>query len=178
VERIIVAFENENNRKRICDMLESSGITVRGSCQSGSEAIRAIKKMSGGIVVCGYKLSEMTVSDLAYDLNGQAMILAVASPPQLQQCENDNIFKLPTPFSKGDLISSVRMLVQMEQKHIKISQPRRTEKETAVISEAKKLLMTRNDMTEEEAHRFIQRRSMDTGAKAVDTARLIIETYS
>ena len=68
MDRIIVAFENENNRKRICDMLEASGITVRGSCRSGSEAIRAIRKMSGGIVICGYKLSEMTASDLAYDL--------------------------------------------------------------------------------------------------------------
>ena len=98
-------------------MLEASGITVRVSCRSGSEAIRAIRKMGGGIIVCGYKLSEMTASDLAYDLGGQAMILVVAPPQQLQLCENENIFKLPTPFSKGDLVSSVRMLLQMEDKH-------------------------------------------------------------
>jgi len=35
----------------------------------------------------------------------------------------------------------------------------------------------RNGMTENEAHRFIQRRSMDTGRKAVETARLIIQSY-
>ena len=175
--KIIVAFENENNRKRICELLESSGITIRGSCRSGAEAIRAIRKMSGGIIVCGYKLPEMTVTDLAYDLGNLAMILAIAPPQQLEMCRNDNVFKLPTPFSKGDLISSVRMLLQMEAKHFKSSPPRRTEEETADINKAKEILMSKNGMTEEEAHRFIQRRSMDTGAKAVETARLIIETY-
>lgn len=178
MDKVIVAFENDNNRTRICDMLEASGIAVRVSCKSGSEAIRAIRKMSGGIVICGYKLSEMTASDLAYDLSGQAMILIIAPAQQLQLCENENIFKLPTPFSKGDLVSSVRMLLQMEEKHYKAAPPRRTEKEVSDINRAKELLMTKNGMTEQEAHRFIQRRSMDTGAKAAETARLIIETYS
>ena len=177
MDRIIVAFENENNRKRICDMLEASGITIRGSCRSGSEAIRAIRKMSGGIVICGYKLPEMTVTDLAYDLGSIAMVLAIAPSQQLEMCRNENVFKLPTPFTKSDLVSSVRMLLQLEGKHFKTTPPRRSEKELAEISKAKELLMSRNGMTEEEAHRFIQRRSMDTGAKAVETARIIIETY-
>lgn len=146
--------------------------------QIGLEAIRAVRKMGGGIVVCGFKLSEMTASDLAYDLSGQAMILAIAPPQQLELCENEKVFKLPTPFSKGDLISSIRMLVQMEDQHYRSSSQRRTEKETADINKAKELLMGKNGMTEQEAHRFIQRRSMDTGSKAAETARLIIETYS
>jgi CheY-like chemotaxis protein len=177
MDKIIVAFENENNRKRVCEMLESSGIPVKASCRSGSEAIRTIRKMSGGIVICGYKLSEMTVSDLAYDLGSLAMILAIAPPQQLEMCRSENIFKLPTPFSKGDLVSSVRMLQQLEAKHYKMAPPRRSEKETAEINLAKEILMSKNGMTEEEAHRFIQRRSMDTGAKAAETARMIIETY-
>ena len=177
MDKIIVAFENDNNRKRISEMLDSSGITVRGSCRSGAEAIRAIRKMSGGIVICGYKFPEMTVTDLAYDLGSLAMILAIAPPQQLDLCRNDNVFKLPTPFSKGDLVSSIRMLLQMEARHFKASPSRRSERETADINKAKELLMTKNGMTEEEAHRFIQRRSMDTGAKASETARLIIESY-
>ena len=33
-------------------------------------------------------------------------------------------------------------------------------------------------MTEAEAHRFLQKRSMDAGLKLADTARLILERYS
>ena len=178
MDKIVVAFENDNNRKRICELLESSGITIRGSCRSGTEAIRTIRKMSGGIVVCGYKLPEMTVTDLAYDLGSLAMILAIAPAQQLELCRNENVFKLPTPFSRGDLVSSIRMLLQMEAKHFKSAPPRRSEKETEEINKAKEILMSKNGMTEEEAHRFIQRRSMDSGAKAIETARMIIETYS
>jgi response regulator NasT len=178
LDRIVVAFENDNNRKRVVEMLEASGISVLASCRSGSEAIRAVRKISGGIVICGYKLSEMTVTDLAYDLGGIAMVLAIAPPPQLEMCRNESVFKLPTPFTKGDLVSSVRMLQQMDAKHFKPGPPKRSEKDTADIGRAKELLMVKNGMTEEEAHRFIQRRSMDTGMKAVDTSRMIIETYS
>jgi response regulator NasT len=134
--------------------------------------------MSGGIVISGFKLSEMTAADLAYDLNGVAMVLAVAPPQHLEQCISDNIFKLPTPFSRGDLVSSVRMLLQMQEKHYRAAPPRRSEKDTGDISKAKEILMSKNGMTEEEAHRFIQRRSMDTGMKAAETARLIIGTYT
>lgn len=179
MDKIIVAFENDNNRRRVGEILESSGIAIKGSFKSGSEAIRAIRKLSGGIIICGYKLPEMTATDLAYDLNGLAMVLVIAPPQQLELCTNDNVFKLPTPFSRADLVSSVRMLLQMEQKRFKATAPpRRSEKDAAVISKAKELLMGKNGMTEQEAHRFIQRRSMDTGAKAVETARLIIESYS
>jgi response regulator NasT len=177
MDMIVVAFDNENNRKRIHEMLESSGITAKVSCRSGSEAIRAVRETGGGIIVCGYKLSEMTATDLAYDLNGIAMILAIAPPQQLALCHNDSIFKLPTPFTKSDLISSVRMLLQMQEKHYKSMPQRRSEKDTADINRAKELLMSKNGMTEEEAHRFIQRRSMDTGSKAAETARLIINMY-
>lgn len=178
MDQIVVAFENENNRKRVSDMVEASGMVVKVSCRSGSEAIRAIRKMGGGIVISGYKLAEMTVSDLAYDLTGIAMILAIAPPQQLELCRSDNIFKLPTPFAKGDLVSSLRMLSQMQEKHYKAVSPRRSEKDTADINKAKEILMSKNGMTEDEAHRFIQRRSMDTGAKASETARLIISMYS
>jgi response regulator NasT len=177
MDMIVVAFENDNNRKRISEMLEHSGLAVGASCRSGSEAIRTIRQAGGGIVVSGFKLSEMTVTDLAYDLSGTAMVLAIAPQPQLELCRSDNIFKLPTPFTRGDLISSVRMLLQMQEKHYKTQHPKRSEKDTADINRAKELLMSRNGMTEEEAHRFIQRRSMDTGSKAADTARLIINTY-
>lgn len=178
MDKIVVVFDSDNNRKRICDMLKSNGLAIKVSCRSGSEAIRAIRQMGGGIVVSGYKLPEMMVSDLAYDLSGLATILSIASSQQLELCQNDNIFKLPTPFSRGDLISSVRMLLQMQEKSYRTTPLRRSEKDAAVIAKAKELLMNKNSMTENEAHRFIQRRSMDNGAKAVDTARLIISSYS
>ena len=46
------------------------------------------------------------------------------------------------------------------------------------VRQAKAILMEVNLMTEAEAHRFLQKRSMDTGAKLADTARLVLEHYT
>lgn len=55
--------------------------------------------------------------------------------------------------------------------------PRRTEEENRVICEAKAILMERNGMTEQQAHRFIQKRSMALGQKMTDVALFILNGW-
>ena len=43
-----------------------------------------------------------------------------------------------------------------------------------MINEAKALLMSRNNMTEEEAHRYIQKCSMDSSTNLVETAQMVL----
>lgn len=174
MDRIIVAFESETNRAKIKDMLESGGMSVTKACRSGAEVIRNIKKIGGGIVVCSFKLGDMTASDLAYDLHRTALVLAIAPAPQMALCENEDMFKLPAPVTRGDLLASVRMLIQIEDRYFRTMLPHRSGEEEDLIKKAKEVLMSRNCMTEPEAHRFLQKKSMDTGSKMVDTARMII----
>ena len=174
--RIVVAFDNEKNRERIAEMISSGSIDIRLACRSGAEAIRAVHGMGSALVVCGCKLPDMTATDLAYDLAGIAVLLVIGTAAQLDNCEGDDLFKLPTPLSRGDLLASLNMLMQLEERfHSKLI-PSRTEDDKAIIEKAKLLLMERNLMTEDQAHRFIQKRSMNTGSKMVDTARRILST--
>ena len=46
--------------------------------------------------------------------------------------------------------------------------------ERNLITNAKRILMERNNMTEIEAHRYIQKCSMDSGTNMVETAQMII----
>ncbi|MCI1955885.1 MAG: ANTAR domain-containing protein, partial [Oscillospiraceae bacterium] len=48
--------------------------------------------------------------------------------------------------------------------------------EKQVILKAKNLLISRNNLTEPQAHRFIQKKSMDTGKKMVETAMIILNS--
>ena len=43
-----------------------------------------------------------------------------------------------------------------------------------MLEEAKGLLMERNGMSEEEAHRYIQKCSMDSGTNLVETAEMVL----
>ena len=172
---VLVAFENPSKQNRIRELLESGGITVNGSFRSGAEIKRNITKSDGGVIICGFKLSDMTSDTLAFDLSGLALILVTARPELLELCENTDLFLLPTPVARGDLLASVRMLIQMEEKRHPINKPRRTKDENELISRAKSFIMAKYGISEPEAHRFIQRASMETGSRMSETARMMLE---
>lgn len=178
VDRIVVAFSNENNRSRIAELLEVSNHPAKKLCRSGKEAIRSIREMGHGIVVCGYKLTDMTADDLAYDLGDAALVLVVAPPTMLDMCENISLCRLPTPIKRADLIATIEMLIEIESQKAPSAKTNRSDEEKELINEAKMLLMEKCAMTEPEAHRFIQKKSMDTGFKLISTARIIIRSYS
>ena len=84
---------------------------------------------------------------------------------------------LPMHLKVHDLLSTLDMMLQAQQRiRRKLrSRPReRSKEEQDLINEAKALLMDRNNMTEAEAHRYIQKCSMDSGTNLVETAQMII----
>lgn len=174
MDRIIVGFEGERTLSRICEILETSGIRIYGACRSGAEVMRKINGTDGAIVLCGYKLLDITAEALYADMPPGFQMLMLANREQLEMCESDGIFKLPAPVKRNDLTDTLNMLLALSKKQGKHQAVQRTEEETALIRQAKELLMDRNCMTEEQAHRFIQKRSMDTGAKMIQTAKLIL----
>ena len=47
-----------------------------------------------------------------------------------------------------------------------------------LLREAKVLLMNRNNMTEDEAHHYLQKCSMDSGTNMVETAQMVLSVMS
>lgn len=178
MDRIVVAFANEEAQRRILRLLESNGLAPAGCCFSGAEAIRLIRKMGSGVVVCGFKLRDMTANDLAASLRGTAALLVISSAVNLDYCEGENLYKLASPTSRSDFFASLDTLLQFESKHLRHPAPKRKEEEQRVIQRAKELLMDINRMTEAEAHRFLQKRSMDAGLKMAETAQMVIDSYT
>ena len=174
MDKIIVAFESEKSGERIRDILENSGTADCIGCRSADQVKRLIHKQRINTVVCGFKLADDVAENLFHDLPDHCSMLLIANQEQLDMLSTEDIFKLPTPVSKGDLNASVRMLIQFGHRLEKFVRPQRNEEEMALIQKAKELLINRNGMMEEEAHRFLQKRSMDTGAKMVQTAQLVL----
>lgn len=50
----------------------------------------------------------------------------------------------------------------------------RSAEEDFVIQRAKEILMSRNHMTESEAHKYLQKCSMDSGTNVVETAQMVL----
>lgn len=174
MEKVIVAFENAKSSDRVREIVESSGTASCVICRSASEVKRMVRKQRVSAVICSFKLPDGSGEELFEDLPPSCAMLMVAVQSLLELCQNEDIFKLPSPVSRGDLIASVRMLVQMGHRLEKFVRPRRGEEELTLIDEAKAVLMDRHGMTEEQAHRFLQKKSMDSGAKMVQTAKLVL----
>lgn len=174
MDKVIVAFENTKSSERVRDILESSGTASCIVCRSASEVKRVVGEQHITTVVCGFKLPDETSEGMFGDLPAFCAMLMVAVQSMLDLCQNSDIFRLASPVSRGDLIASVRMLIQMGHRLETFIRPKRSEEEQAIIREAKSILMDRHGMSEEQAHRFLQKKSMDTGSKMVQTARLVL----
>ena len=176
MEQVIVAFENPKSAGRIKEILETSGTASCILCKTADQVRRTVNKLHITAVICGFKLADQSAEALAGDLPSSCAVLVLASQNLLELMQNDDIFRLPTPVSRGDLAASVRMLLQIGRRLERYVRPRRSREEQSLIDQAKHLLMDRNDMTEEQAHRYLQKKSMDSGAKLVQTAQLVLDS--
>lgn len=174
MRQVIVAFERQSNCDRIRESLESTGEFSCLVCRGADQIRRTVRKLRLDLVVCGFKLGEEICESVYHDLPQRCVMLMVAPQAQLDLCEAPGILKLPAPIRRADLLASVRLLAQMGQGRERAS-VRRSPEERELVEQAKRLLIEHGGMTEEQAHRFLQKRSMDRGARLADTARQVLE---
>ena len=174
---VIVVFPKIEDAKNIKNLLNRSGFNVIMACTTGAQALHQIDHLDEGIVVCGYKMADMIYSELREYMPAQFEMLLVASQNLWSECSSNNLVCLAMPIKVHELVNTLQMMVQtLERKKRKAKQKGkiRTPEEKALILEAKHLLMERNNMTEEEAHRYIQKCSMDSGTNMVETAQMVL----
>ncbi len=157
---------------RIARFLHSTGISQINTCALGSEVLRELGNDVTSVVVCGGRLPDMSIVQLFEYAPDDASIVVMANVAILENCPSRCI-KLATPIRLSDLYDTVTML--MHENERKRKKPHmRTGNEKAAVDSAKRLLMERNEMTEPEAYRYIQKYSMDYGLKMVETAERIL----
>lgn len=175
MSRFIVAFGHCASREKIGQLIEQCGHALCGSFRSGAEVLRCVQQQGGGIVVCGYKLSDMTADELALNLENKAQVLVVASPLNLELVESASVSRISSPISRALFREKLEELVQLDQRG-QARGAQRTPEERALIDHAKALLIARG-MTEAQAHSALQQRSMRNRCKLTETAQQIIVAY-
>jgi response regulator NasT len=108
-------------------------------------------------------------------------MLLMVSRNIMHDCTDNDIVCLAMPLKVHELLDTVAMMCQAivrRRKKAKQTPKVRSVEETALIKEAKELLMNRNNMTEEEAYRYIQKCSMDSSTGMVETAQMVLTMMS
>ncbi|MDD3141745.1 MAG: ANTAR domain-containing protein [Lachnospiraceae bacterium] len=174
---IIVVFPKKENATNIRNLLVRGGMTVSSVCTTGAQVMHCADMLDEGIVITGYKMSDMLYTDLREYLPATFELLLVASPDKWQEDIMDGVVSLSMPIKAHDLMNTVEMMLQaMERwrKKRKLEKKVRNPGQQALIQKAKTLLMARNNMPEEEAHRYLQKNSMDSGTSLIETAQMVL----
>ncbi len=176
---VLLAFQSDQALAVMKNALAQCGYSIPAECKSGSEVVRTVGRMGGRvpIVVCGFRLGDMTAKDL-YEMlpPGTNMVVLLSQAQGALRYEfPSEVLTLNLPVSRSDLLQTLDNIASIsEEEFIPGERVHRTEDEKRIIEEAKSLLMDRHLMTESQAHRYLQRQSMNNGRKMVETAALIL----
>lgn len=172
---VVVVFPKAEDAKNLKNLLVRNGYDVAAVCTTGAQAVHCADGLVNGIMISAYKLPDMMYSELKEYLPVGFDMILLASRNHISEC--GDVVTLPMPFAVRDLLNTVDMVAQavMRRKRKMRNQPAlRNDGDRKVIEEAKAVLMQRNHLTEEEAHRYIQKCSMDSGNNLVETAQMLL----
>lgn len=174
---IIVVLPKLEDAKKVKNLLVRSGFQVTGVCTTGAQAISQADGLHDGIVISSYKLVDMMYDQLQECLPNGFEMLLMASQSVINECYGNDIVCLSTPLKLNDLVNTLNMMAEsiIRRRRKRKLQPKvRSADEDAIIKHAKELLMARNHMDEGEAHRYLQKCSMDSGTNLVETAQMVL----
>lgn len=174
---VIVVLPKLDDARKIRNLLVRNGIDVTAACNLGAQVFQYTDSLEDGIVVTGYQLADMHCSELRANLAEGFQMLLMASHRHIQEFAGDDVVCLPMPIKAYDLISTIQdmyMVIGRQRKKRREKPRQRSEEEKAVIAYAKSKLMRERSFTEEEAHKYLQKISMDSGRSLVETCQMLI----
>ncbi len=173
---IVIALPQLSDAKKVRLLLEKRGLAVAGAVCTGAGALSLMSTLAGGILVCGYHLQDMYYRDVLEDQPQGFEMILVASLKVVGEAPS-GLACLTLPIRPGELAGCVEHMLEVQEKkrrRLRQSPGGRTEKEKEDIARAKALLAQKKGYTEEEAHRYLQKRSMETGSSLVETAQMVL----
>ena len=175
MNNIVIAFPKKEVANSIKKILAQSGYTVTAVANTGASALSSMNGLNMGIIICGYRFSDMMYSEIYEYMPKEFQMLLIASAAGIMEKNVDNLMSLSMPLKVHELLQTVEMMDYTITRRKLRQRPKvRSKEDQEMLSSAKAVLMERNGFSEEEAHRYIQKRSMDNGTGLVETAQMIL----
>ena len=149
-----------------------------------NEARRRVSERMYNIILVDY--SEGVGVDFAIDASESLSTILLLTPPQLfeevsYRVEGYGIITMPNPFDQFYFYNMIKAAIAVQYKvqvlSSKATQLKVKMEEIRLVNRAKMLLMQCLKMTEQEAHRYLEKEAMDRGMKRTAIATEIVKTY-
>ena len=177
----MIASQSEKLVSSIRSQVTSSGYEVVGMASNGYDLIRRCKALAPAVVIVDEELPGMSVISLVEILIQQRQaVLLVGMSYQKFYYRQDPYFEFcEKPVQPVVLLTMLRVLVKygqtVRQLESKVNHLEKLQKEEKTIRLAKRALQQNERMSEDEAHRYIQKRSMELRISKLEVAEIILK---
>lgn len=180
--RVLVVEDEALIRLDLTEMLTEEGYVIAGEAGDGEQAVALARELRPDLVIMDVKMPKMDGIAAAGSIVEEkiapvVMLTAFSQRDLIEQARDAGAMAyLVKPFARHELVPAIELAVS------RFAEKRALEDEVAtltdrletrkIVDRAKGLLMTRQNMSEPEAFRWIQRTAMDrrTTMKAVAEA--------
>lgn len=179
--KILIAIGGIENGTKLKNLLVNEGYGLVSVCSSGNEALRRLMVNVPDVLITNYHLPDITGVTLCETAQGyMSNIILLANQNEREFVPQDlDVFTLSKPINKLILLNTINLLLKVNNKIDKLKTEVTTLSqkldERKLLDIAKGILIDKYGLSEYEAHRSIQKRSMDSGIKLVEIAKSIIE---
>lgn len=174
MREIIVASANNRAAERLRSLLQSASLFVSNIYTSGAEVLSYASIRPGAVIICGKLSDGMTALALADMLPAGFDLVWLMPSGEISPGYVSNLMTLNMPLNRVEFINTVKVLAATAGEQY-VRKSVRSAQEESALRTAKQRLMDRHLISEREAHKLLQNRSMKTGMKLLDVARLVLE---
>ena len=184
--RVLVAGGNEKLCELLSEILPKNEYAFLPPAKTAGEVRRLTMDRSVDLVILNAPLKDEFGIQLAQDLaeNNMGVLLLTGSDVFEQvsyRVEQSGVITLAKPTTKQSLYIALRALTALRSKLLQMEQKTKALQQKMAdihtVNHAKWLLIQHDNMTEQEAHRFIEKQAMDMRLSRREVAESIIRTY-
>jgi response regulator NasT len=183
--RVLVVEDEALIRLDLTEMLTEEGYVIAGEAGDGEQAVELARELKPDLVIMDVKMPKMDGIEAAGMIVEEriapvVMLTAFSQRDLIEQARDAGAMAyLVKPFARHELVPAIELAVS------RFAEKRALEDEVATLNDrletrklvdrAKGLLMTKQNMTEPEAFRWIQRTAMDRRTTMKSIAEAIVE---
>ncbi len=184
--KVLVAEDDSLIRMDLIEMLREEGYDVVGEAPNGQAAVELTEALKPDLVIMDIKMPVRDGIDAATEIAEKrlapvVMLTAFSQRDFIEKARDAGAMAyLVKPFTKADLVPAIEVAVsrytelkQLENEVATMTDRLETRK---LVERAKGLLMAKQQLSEPEAFKWIQRAAMDRRTTMKAVAQVVVET--
>jgi response regulator NasT len=185
--RVVIADADAENHQKLKEILTHAGYMVAGIVEDGRSALKVIFQTEPDVVIMDARLpgSEgLEIARIIEEHRAAPVILLTEAHEQefMEEAATTRIFGyLVKPVDDKQLFMAIEIAVASFKKITKLEEEnkklKKTLEERKLVERAKGLLMEIKSMSERDAYKYMQRKSMDSCLPIARVARHIINSF-